>query len=48
MTNNTDVDKRKTGRGCKWDFKEKDMIKVLSLNDIKLEFEKHFSFLFNK
>ena len=41
-------EERKTGRGCKWDFKEKDMIKVLSLNDIKLEFEKHFSFLFNK
>lgn len=36
-------EERKTSRGCKWDFKEKDMIKILSFDDIKQEFEKHFS-----
>ncbi len=39
---------RGTGSGYKWDFKEKDMIKILHLNDIKNEFEKHFAFMINK
>ena len=37
-----------TGSGYKWDFKEKDMIKVKSLDDIKQEFDKNFNFLLNK
>ena len=35
--------KRGTGRGYKWDFKIKDMIKVNTLEDIKTEFEKQFT-----
>ena len=34
---------RGTGRGYKWDFKPKDMIKVNCLDDIKIEFERQFS-----
>ena len=34
-----------TGSGIKWDFKEKDLIKVNNLEEIKQEFEKHFKFL---
>ncbi len=37
-----------TGSGYKWDFKEKDMIEVKSLDDIKQEFDKNFNFLLNK
>lgn len=39
---------RKTGRGYKWDFKVKEMIKVKTLSDIQVEFEKHFSFILKK
>ena len=34
---------RGTGKGYKWDFKPKDMIKVNCLEDIKTEFERQFS-----
>ncbi len=37
--------KQGTGSGYKWDFKEKDMIEVKTLEDIKIEFEKHFKSL---
>lgn len=37
-----------TGSGYKWDFKEKHLIEVKNLDDIKQEFEKNFSFLLNK
>jgi hypothetical protein len=37
--------KRGTGRGYKWDFKETDMTKVTSLQDIKNEFEDNFKFI---
>ncbi len=40
-----DRKKRGTGSGIKWDFKEKDMIKVNSFNEIKEELEKHFQTL---
>jgi hypothetical protein len=40
-----DRKKRGTGSGVKWDFKEKDMIKITNLEDIKTEFEKHFASL---
>ena len=33
---------RGTGANYKWDFKEDDMIKVFSKEDIKREFEKTF------
>jgi hypothetical protein len=33
---------RGTGRGYKWDFKEKDMLQINTLDDIKAEFEKCF------
>jgi len=35
-------EKRKTGRGYKWDFKVSDMVAINELDDIKREFEKHF------
>ena len=41
-------EKRKTGRGHKWDLKLDDMIEVNSLDEIGSEFEKHFSFILKK
>lgn len=35
-----------TGSGYKWDFKEKDMVKIETLQDMQIEFDKHFSFIF--
>lgn len=40
--------KARTGRGYKYDFKEREMIPVVSLNEIKEEFEKHFKVVFKK
>ncbi|WP_199749280.1 hypothetical protein [Brachyspira pilosicoli] len=39
---------KKTGKGYKWDFKLNDMIKISSLDDVKNEFENHFSDIFKK
>lgn len=39
---------RGTGSGYKWDFKEKDMTEIKTLQDIQNEFEKHFNFLLKK
>jgi hypothetical protein len=38
--------KNGTGSGYKWDFKEKDMVKIETLQDMQTEFDKHFSFIF--
>ena len=40
-----DRKKRGTGSGIKWDFKEKDMIKVNDFSQIKEEFERYFQTL---
>ena len=38
--------KNGTGSGYKCDFKEKDMVKIETLQDMQTEFDKHFSFIF--
>lgn len=40
--------KQGTGSGHKWDFREKDMIKVNNIEEIKKEFENCFNSLLNK
>ncbi len=37
-----------TGRGYKWDFKLKEMVEVKTLEDVKTEFDKNFSFIFKR